>query len=639
MSTKTKTRSRNKSHPSQLTIAPAPAGKPLRSPKAVPGKPPAANRTAKQLPAVLCLLLAAITLVLYSPVGGHPFVDYDDQSYVFQNDHVKAGLTWDTLTWAMTATDYSNWHPLTWISHALDCQLFGLNPGAHHWTSAILHALNAMLLFLLLWRVTGATWKSLLVAALFALHPLNVESVAWIAERKNVLSTFFFLLALGAYGWYARKPDIRRYLVVALMFILGLAAKPMVITLPLVLMLIDLWPLQRIEGWGQPSAAFPVPQRPLSRLVLEKLPLLVLSAGSAVITMVAQTASEVPTQALPVGVRLESSFYAYAMYLWKAIWPAHLAAVYPHPGRGLPLWQLFAGGLIVVVGLIVAWQQRLTRPYFTVGWLWYLGTAVPIIGIIQVGIQVIADRYAYIPLIGIFVIAVWEASALADRAHLGVAPRALAACLILTALAFTTFRQIGYWQSTVDLWTHALQVTENNSMAENFLANELFSLGRYQEGMAHLRTYVGLEPLDPSAHARVGADYQDHGRLPEAIHEYEAAIRAETVLESAGEPGLPPDMLAMTYANLGLGYAQSGDAAKAQASMKQAMVVDGDAVVRMASQLAQYLPAHPSAQGYVRLGLILTQLGRQQEAQQSFAQAQKLDPRLASPTGAAGVHH
>jgi protein O-mannosyl-transferase len=636
MATKLRNGSKIKSLPRQLTVAPSPARNPTRSPKAAPAAPVVAGLTSNRLPAVLCFLLAAVTLILYSPVGRHPFVDYDDQSYVFQNDHVKAGLTWDTLTWAMTATDYSNWHPLTWISHALDFQLFGLNAGAHHWTSVIIHALNAMLLFLLLWRVTGATWKSLMVAALFALHPLNVESVAWIAERKNVLCSFFFLLALGAYGWYAREPDVRRenvrrYLVVALMFILGLAAKPMVITLPFVLMLLDLWPLRRIAGWGEPSAAFPVPQRPLSRLVLEKLPLLALSAGSAIITMVAQTVSEVPTQALPIGVRLETSFYAYAMYLWKAIWPAHLAAVYPHPGRGLPLWQLFLGGLIVVIGLIVAWQQRLTRPYFTVGWLWYLGTAVPIIGIIQVGIQVIADRYAYIPLIGIFVIAGWEASALADRARLGVAPRAVAASLILAALAFTTFRQIGYWQSTVDLWTHALQVTENNSIAENFLANELFSLGRYQEGMAHLRTYVGLEPLDPSAHARVGADYEDHGRLPEAIHEYETAIRAEQVLEAAGQPGLPADMLAMTYVNLGLSYAQSGDAAKAQASMKQAMVIDGDAVVRMASGLARYLPTHPSAQGYIRLGLLLTQLGQQQEAQQAFAQAQKLDPRLASP--------
>jgi Flp pilus assembly protein TadD len=635
--TKTKTTTKNKSRPGQSTLTPSPEVKSLRSSRAATVEPAAAHLTSYRLPAMLCFLLAAVTLTLYSPVGRHPFVDYDDQSYVFQNDHVKAGLTWDTLTWAMTATEYSNWHPLTWISHAADCQFFGLNAGAHHWTSAIIHALNAMLLFLLLWRVTGATWKSLLVAALFALHPLNVESVAWIAERKNVLSTFFFLLALGAYGWYARRPDVRRYLVVAVMFALGLAAKPMVITLPFVLMLLDLWPLQRIEGWGQSSATFPVPQRPLSRLLLEKLPLLALSAGSAVITMVAQTESEVPTQALPIGVRLETSFYAYAMYLWKAIWPAHLAAVYPHPGRGLPLWQLLVGALIVVTGLIVAWKQRFSRPYVTVGWLWYLGTAVPIIGIIQVGIQVIADRYAYLPLIGIFVIAVWAASALADRAHLGVAPRAVVSSLILAALAFTAFKQIGYWQSTVDLWTHALHVSENNSMAENFLANELFSLGRYQEGMAHLRTYVGLEPLDPSAHARVGADYQDHGRLPEAIHEYETAIRAERVLEAAGQPGLPADMLAMTYANLGLGYAQSGDAAEAQASMKQAMVVDGDTIVRMATALAQYLPAHPSAQGYIRLSLILTQLGRRQEAEQAFTQAQKLDPHLAAPTGTAPV--
>ena len=583
---------------------------------------------------ILSLALAAVTLVLYSPVGRHPFVAYDDQDYVYSNPHVTAGLTWDTLTWAVTATEASNWHPVTWLSHALDCQFFGLNPSGHHWMSAALHALNAVLLFLLLWRATGATWRSLLVAALFALHPLNVESVAWVAERKNVLSTLFFLLALGAYGWYARKPGVRRYLVLVVLFALGLASKPMVITLPFVLMLLDYWPLRRIESWSEPSAVLPVPQRRIVPLLLEKLPLLALSAGSALLTMVAQTESVIPTEALPLGVRLETSVYAYGMYLWKAVWPAHLALIYPHPGRTLPLWQLLASALLILVVSMVAWKQRSTRPYLAVGWLWYLGTAVPVIGLVQVGVQVVADRYAYLPLMGIFIVVVWEVCALADRLRLGVAPRAVAASLILAALAFTTWRQIGYWQSTRDLWSHALLVTTNNTMAESYLANVLFGEGRYQEGMAHLRNYARLEPLDPGAHARVAADFQDHGQLPEAIKEYEAAIRAAAVLNAHAQPGMGQDVLAMTYANLGLAYAQLGDEAHARDNVRRALETDSNAIVRMVEGLSQYLPAHPTAQGYQRLGLILSLTGRGQEAQQSFAQARQLDPGLPLPIAA-----
>ena len=592
----------------------------------------------------LCFLLGVSTLLLYSPVGEHPFVNYDDVTYVVQNSHVTAGLTWDTLTWALTATEASNWHPLTWISHALDCQLFGLNPAGHHWMNAAIHSLNAIILFLLLWRATGARWRSLVVAALFGLHPLNVESVAWIAERKNVLSTLFFFLALGAYGWYARKPEIRRYLVVALLFVLGLASKPMVVTLPFVLMLVDYWPLQRIEGWsGLASSsssslvAFPVPQARLSRLLLEKLPLLALSAGSAIITMVAQSESVVPGLALPFGVRMETALYAYGMYLWKAIWPAHLALIYPHPGRGLPLWQVFISALLIAIVLAVAWRQRVTRPYLAVGWLWYLGTAVPVIGMVQVGVQAIADRYAYVPLIGVFVAGVWGVVELADRWQVGVAPRVVAAWLILAALAFTTWRQIAYWQSTEDLWTHALQVTNGNSMAEKYLADELFQLGRYQEGMAHLRSYARVEQFDPDAHARVGADFQDHGQLPEAIQEYEKAIRGAATLNALGQPGLMPDTLAMTYANLGLSYAQLGDEAKAQQEMRKALETDAEAVGRMISGLAQYLQQHPAAPGYVRLGLLLQQVGRGTEAQQAYAKARQLDPGLALPMVAEAV--
>ncbi len=592
------------------------------------------DRTAKfsKLPLLLCFALAAGVLALYSPVGRHPFVNYDDQAYVFQNPHVIAGLNWDTLTWALTATEASNWHPVTWLSHAFDCQLFGLNPAGHHWVNVVIHALNTGLLFLLLWRATGAIWRSLLVAALFALHPLNVESVAWVAERKNVLSTLFFLLTLGAYGYYARKPNVQRYLAVALLFVLGLASKPMVITLPFVLMLIDYWPFGRIEGWSSPSAAFPTPQLRFSSLMLEKLPLLALSVGSAIVTMIVQTESEIPSVALPVGVRVETSLYAYGMYLWKAVWPTHLALIYPHPGRTLLLWKPAVSGLIILIALAVAWKQRFRRPYWGVGWLWFLGTAVPIIGIVQVGVQVVADRYAYLTLIGIFVALVWEISALADQARVGRPARVAVPSLILAALAFTTFRQIGYWRSTVDLWTHALQVTQNNSMAENFVATQLFTLGRYQEGMAHLRNYTRLEPLDPMAHARVGADYQDHGQLLEAIREFETAVRGAATLSALGQPAIESNLLAMTYANLSICYAQLGDQTKAKENARKATDTDAKTIGQMIDGLNQYLQQHPAAAGYVRLGFLLQQFGSGSEAQEAFAKARELDRSLALPT-------
>jgi protein O-mannosyl-transferase len=588
-----------------------------------------AAATNNKFPLIPGLVLVVITIILYSPVGSHPFIHYDDQQYVYENAHIKAGLSWGTFTWALTATDADNWHPVTWLSHALDSQLFGIDPAGHHWVNVIIHAANALLLFWLLWRVTGATWRSLIAASLFALHPLNVESVAWVAERKNVLSTFFFLLTLGAYGYYARRPRIGRYLLVAVLFVLGLAAKPMVITLPFVLLLLDFWPLQRIENWSGPSAAFPVPQTSLSRLVLEKLPLLALSVGSAVITLFAQTDAEVPSMALPFSMRLITSVYAYGTYLWKMIWPARLALIYPHPGRSLPFWGTSLAALTIGIALWFAWTQRSKRPYWAVGWLWFLGTAVPIIGLVQVGVQVAADRYAYLTLIGIFVAVVWGASDLADRWSVGVVPRAIAVAVVLCALTVTTWRQISYWQSTADLWTHALQVTQNNSMAEDFLANELITLGRYEEGMEHLRNFARMEPLDPSSHARVGADYLDRGQIADATREFEASIRASKTLREFKGKLFEPDQVALTYANLAVCYMELGDNAKAQENAANALQTDSDAITRLISGLGQYLQQHPVAAGYIRLGILLREFGHEPEAQQAFFKARQLNPSVA----------
>ncbi len=613
--------------PSSVKYARSKASRPKRG-----VSPIAPSKLSPMRLTAMCLLLASFTLLLYSPVGSHPFVNYDDGDYVIHNTHVNQGLSWDTFTWALSATIAANWHPLTWLSHALDCQLYGLDSSGHHWTSAIIHALNAVLLFLLLWLATRATGCSFLVAALFAVHPLNVESVAWVAERKNVLSMLFFLLTLGAYGAYARRPNVRRYLILAGMFALALASKPMVITLPFVLLLLDYWPLCRIEGWTEPSAAFSVEQRPLSRLILEKLPLLLLSAGSAVITVVAQGESVIPQGALPFSVRLVDAMYAYAMYLWKGVWPANLALIYPHPGRTLTAWQIALSAVVLLVLTVVAWRQRVDRPYLMIGWLWFLGTAVPVIGIVQVGVQVIADRYAYLPLIGVFVMVVWWAGELADHFGLPLAPRAACAALALAALSFVTWRQIGYWKSTEEVWTHALAVTKDNSIAEDYLTHTLFDQNRYDEGMAHLRNYARLEPLDPDAHMRVAADDQDHGNFQDAIKEYEIAIRAAAILTKSGLPGLPSKTLAMTYANLSVIYVQLGDSAKAQQEMNQALVTDAPSITEMMNSFAQYIASHPLAGGYVRLGILLEESGHATEAEQAFARARQLDPQVKLPS-------
>ncbi len=363
----------------------------------------------------LCVLLGAMTLSLYSKVIGHPFVNYDDSAYVTENQQVRAGVSWHTIAWAFTATEQSNWHPLTWISHAIDCQLYGMSAGGHHFTSVLLHSLNAVLVFLVLAKGSGSPMRSALVAALLALHPLNVESVAWIAERKNVLSMFFFLLALGAYGWYVRRPDWKRYAAVAVLFAFALASKPMVITLPCVLLLLDYWPLGRVQGWVKPTTSFPVPQASLARLVAEKLPLLALSVASAVLTVVAQQSARVAIGHLPLQLRVENAFYSYAMYVMKVFWPVNLAVLYPHPLDKLTFAQVALSALLLIVASALVWRERFTRPYLVTGWLWFLGTLVPVIGIVQVGAQGMADRYAYLPAIGLFLMLVWTIADWADQ--------------------------------------------------------------------------------------------------------------------------------------------------------------------------------------------------------------------------------
>jgi len=587
---------------------------------------------------VACLCLAVATLAVYSRAVRNPFIHVDDQNYVTENRHVQAGLTWNTFTWTLTAMTAQNWHPLTWLSHALDCQLYGLNPVGHHLTNVLLHLLNVVLLFLLLLRATGAKGRSLLVAALFALHPLNVESVAWIAERKNVLSTLLFLLTLGAYGWYARKPDVKRYLAVVVLFALALAAKPMVITLPFVLLLVDFWPLERIQGWDHPlrtgegrkpktrlqdpgsEKVFPVPQFQFSRLVLEKLPLLALSVGSAAITILAQRAEAIQSfEIYPMGVRLENAIYSYAAYVWKAFWPLPLAFLYPYPRNGRAAWQLGLAVLFLASVSAAVWKHRSTRPYLATGWLWYLGTLVPVIGLIQVGDQAMADRYAYIPLIGIFVMIVWAAADTAARRQINLQLRSAIAVAVLAALSLLTWRQIHYWRSDYDLWSHTVEVTNNNVVADESLSKTLMQLGRPQEALAGFEEAASLNPGDPFRHVNLAAAFLESERLTDAIAEYESTIQVTS----------NPTIQARCYESIATIYDQLGDYARVRENYRLALQADPAQGPGMLERISQDATGAPSAPRYLQMGMLLQEIGKLPEARIAYQQALKLDPTLA----------
>ncbi len=580
--------------------------------------------------AIACLLLAVVTLALYNPVTRHPFVNYDDDRYVTENLHVRQGLTANTFVWALTATEQANWHPLTWMSHALDCSLFRLNPAGHHFTSVLLHTVNVILLFLLLMWATGRMGPSLFVAALFALHPINVESVAWVAERKNVLCTTFFLLTLWAYGWYARKPDWKRYLAVAALFAAGLASKPMVITLPFVLLLVDYWPLKRVAG---ASADSDVPLTfPWSRLALEKLPLLVLSAASALITMQAQRAGGAmrTTAQFSFGVRIANAIYAYALYLWKMVWPTHLAPLYPHPGDSLAAWQVLIATLVLIAITAIVLKLRALH-YLLVGWLWFLGTLVPVIGLVQVGDAAMADRYAYIPLIGIFVMIAFGTADRAEQKNFSLWS-GVPALVILVSLAIATHHQIGYWQRNTDLWSHALAVTENNFIAEDNLGGALILEGKEEEARPHFEAAARINPNDPMSRSNLGTYFQTHNQLHEAVAEYAAAIR---LTSDAG-------LLAQTYANLGAAYRGMGEDEQAHNNFEQALRLNPNQsnawlglgllahkrgqLAESINDLSRSLELQPTAQAYFELGRTLAQAGRIPEALDAYQRALQISP-------------
>jgi hypothetical protein len=516
---------------------------------------------------ILSVVLVLITAALYIRVSSFPFVNYDDTLYVTQNPVVQDGVTWNTVRWSFTTYRVGTWHPVTWLSHALDCQLFDLDPAGPHDVNLLLHVLNVVLLFWVLLRATGFSGRSFMVAALFALHPINVESVVWIAERKNSLSLLFFVLALGAYRWYVADRKAGRYVVVAALFALGLMAKPQVITFPFVLLLWDYWPMERMTlGTKGPALAKGglergTQGRTFAQLVGEKIPLFALSGISAYLTMSAQRADGNKTW-YPLALRVEYALVSYMQYLGKALWPIHLSPFYPHPDY-VPLWQVASAVVVLALITAVTVSQRARRPYLLVGWLFFLGTLVPMLGLEGVGYQGkqgIADRYAYLPLIGLFIMICWAVAEWAELKRFPtIVPRAVSATVLL-ALGLLAYRQLGYWRDNVTLWTHAIQVTSGNFLAENNLGKALLAEGRGEEGVVHFYNAVAIYPDDPVGNMNIGVYEQKRGNLQAAIKRYKKTVGVTR----------DPELKAAAYANMAMVYQQLGDFEAAQQSRHEA---------------------------------------------------------------------
>ena len=462
----------------------------------------------------ICLFLAALTWLVFGQTLWHDFINYDDPRYVYENTKITSGVSLSGIAWAFTHIHSMNWHPLTTISHMLDCQVYGLKPGGHHFTNVLLHIVAAILLFLALQQMTGTFWNSAFVAAVFAIHPLRVESVAWIAERKDVLSGVFFMLTLLAYVHYVRLPSIGRYLVVVFALACGLMSKPMLVTLPFVLLLLDHWPLDRIRGrfWKR---------------VAEKIPLLALSAVSSIGTLVAQKGAVGWTEELPILERINNAIISYLLYIWQMVWPANLAVFYPHPENRLLPWEIISSLLLLVCGTAIPIALRKQRPYLITGWLWYLGMLVPVIGLVQVGWQGRADRYTYLPQIGLYIAITWT---VADLTALWRRQRTIlstAAILTIGVLTWRAWAQTWYWRDSEILFKHALAVTTNNDVAENNLGIVYLRQGNVDEAISLLQAAVDLRPDNSPAHENLAKALLQKGKVADALIHYQKLLELQ----------------------------------------------------------------------------------------------------------------
>ena len=601
------------------------------------------TKTNRHLAAAICGLLLLTVAVVFGRTAQYEFVNYDDDKYVYENLHVAHGLTAKTVAWSFTTFQADNWHPLTWLSHAMDCQLYGAErAGGHHLTNVALHAAVAILLFLVLWQMTGNLWPSAIVAAVFALHPLRVESVAWVAERKDLLSSLFFMLTLAAYLGYVRHPFSRgRYLLVAASFGLGLLAKPMLVTLPFVLLLLDYWPLGRFRFSGsagksdppwhgdrtETPAAEPLPKQPLAsqptwrRLIAEKIPLAALAAASCVVTVFAQRDAIATLTKTPIWSRIANALVSYVAYINELFYPVGLAVFYPHPKENLPIWKI-VGALLVLGGVsAAAWIGRKRAPYLLVGWLWYLGMLVPVIGLMQVGDQAMADRYTYLPQIGLVIAMAWGAANVAVAWPYRRLAYGTASVLLVAALMACSWRQTSFWSDSETLWTRALDCTSGNALAHNNLGTALERDISLDAAVADGRVAKRLSPNVEASHRTGGAgsgagEQSDKATIAdrkaaslylEAIAHYQKALEIR--------PGFY-----LAHYNIGNALAACGQGDRAIAEFRTAL-----------KSQANYAPAHNN------LGNILFSQGRNNEAIAEYRKAIELNPDSANAHNNLGV--
>ena len=596
---------------------------------------------------IVSLALVVAIVAVFWQLKDCNFISYDDGLYVIENQEVNSGITLKGIAWSFTTFHAANWHPLTWLSHMVDVELYGLNPVGHHFTNLILHIANTLLLFLLLARITKAFWPSAMLAALFALHPLRVESVAWVAERKDVLSAFFWLTTMWAYVWYVEGSSLKRYLLVMLSYALGLMAKPMLVTLPLVLLLLDWWPLGRFHLLLRPGESHFATNLPwgtnktFAGLILEKVPLLALAAISMVITILAQQQALIPLERIPLQFRLANAIYSYAGYLGKMIWPGHLAIFYPHPGSGVSWWALTVACLVLVGCSSLAIFEARRRPYLAVGWFWYLVTLIPVIGLVQVGGQAMADRYTYIPLIGVFLMLVWGARELtANYPHQEVL-MAVAAGIVLTFCGFVTWNQVGFWRNSISLFEHAIAVTDNNYLAYTKLGVAFATQGKADKAIIAYQKAMAINPNYAVPYNNLALIYVNRAKFDEAILLYQKALAINS-------------KFADPYNNLGVIYLNQKKFNEAIALFQKAITINHnyaepyhnlglvyasqdkfDQAIPMFQQAINIQPH--KAEPYSDLGLAYANLGEFDEAIPLFKKAIALKPNLAAPYNNLGM--
>ena len=609
---------------------------------------------------LIAFILVLLILLVYWQVKDFNFAGYDDELYITENLHVQSSLTCENIKWAFTTFKAGNWHPLTWLSHMLDIELYGLNPMGHHWTNLQFHIANTLLLFFILFKMTGALWRSAFVAALFALHPLHVESVAWVAERKDVLSTFFGMLTISAYIMYVKKRNLFRYSLVFIFLSLGLMAKPMLVTMPFVLLLLDFWPLERLKYYSPDQSS------KLFSLIYEKIPLFIPVTISSILTILAQkkVGALYSFEALSVKTRIANAFVSYTDYIIKTVWPQNLSIFYPHPFGMLSLWYVFLVALAIAVISFFSIRSFKQHPYVAVGWFWYLGTLVPVIGLIQVGAQGMADRYTYIPLTGLFIIAAWGMPDLLKKWHYNRIILVIFSTIIIFAFSTRSYFQIRHWENSTAVFKNAVTVTNKNWLAYNNLGLALMRKGKLNDAVLNYKKALQIRPDYLTALDNIGLALYRLEKFEEAYNYYMEALKIDpkhagvhnniaNVLTALGKLEeaikhykkailIDPEFAEVHY-NIANVLVTQGKLEKAEFQFKETIKKDfkhsnahcnlGCILLKQKeykealSHFAQVIKIKPDyKQAYNHIGIILLQSGKIETAEKFFSKAVQIDP-------------